>query len=344
MRPEAGDHVHSKTCGVAQAFMLVLAIAGSPSSVDGQTYRERAGRPAPAHVDGLPDRLATRPAPGAANEEQGRGGESQPASSGQQLVSEAARRVFALSSLHARLRMKFRSQDRPVTATGEYMQLGAGAENLVRLDLKIPIGSKIGSVQEIRGREYLWLIKDLPPDAPKLERVELRRARINIVQAKEAGRMTPLEGWMLLGGLSRLLNSLDSNFEFGDPRPATLADVQVLLVRGKWKPASLTRLTGGLTPEKLPQLPHEVELTLGGSNGALPLFPYRIEYLRHSPDPEQGRGVERSIPLTTIEFYEVQPSADLSPQEFDFSPEDRESEDVTMPYLRKLGLVPAKSP
>jgi hypothetical protein len=228
-----------------------------------------------------------------------------------------------------------------VVAAGEYVQLGAGAQKLLRLDLKIPIGSKIGTVQEIRGRDYLWLIRDLPPDLPQLERVGLRKARIEITKAEEAGRMTPLEGWMLLGGLSRLLASLDKKFEFDAPRPATHSGVPVLLVRGRWKQASLARLTGKERADVPAQLPHEVELALGEPGQDPPLFPYRIEYLRHAAEGEKQAG-GRGTPLTVIEFFEVRQPSNLEPQQFEFDPEERESDDVTISYLRKLGIMPAK--
>jgi hypothetical protein len=336
----------------AAALVLALSACLWPLAARGQTYRERIHQSKSAPADGLPPRVATRPAAAETDLGQGRGGEAAASegsdrlsdgSSGQRLVAEAARNVFEIPSLHARLRMRFSSQGSQVVAVGDYIQLGAGAQKLLRLDLKIPIGSKIGTVQEIRGREYLWIIRDLPPDPPQLERVGLRKARIEIAKADDAERMAPLEGWMLLGGLSRLLASLDKNFEFDAPRQATISGVPVLLVRGRWKPAPLARLTGGKKPADVPpQLPHEVELALGDPKADPPLFPYRIEYLRHSGAGQKQEG-GRGTPLTVIEFFEVRRPSNLEPQQFEFDPEERESDDVTISYLRKLGIMPAKS-
>lgn len=338
-----------------QAAVVLIAIAlaaAFPQTSSGQTYRQRLK--AAQKVDDVPERIATRPALGpmaAKAPEQGRGeatSSPQPsdppaASIGQRHVAEAARRVFALPSLQARLRMRVNLEGRQVTAVGQYVQVGGDAEKLLRLDLKFPVASKIGTVQEIRGRDYLWIIKDLPPDEPHIERVILRSARIEIRKAEKAALLSPLEGWMLLGGLSRLLSSLEENFEFGPPREAVLGEIPVLLVRGKWKAASLERLRSGNTPAVLPaQMPHEVELTLAAPGEMLPLFPYRIEFLRRGGAGE-GRGEDRpESSLALIEFYEVGQSVQYDPSQFDFDPEEREFDDVTMSYLRKLGLMPGK--
>ena len=332
-------------CRLLLATMLAAGsalFAGADAS--GQTYRQRRKEP-PQPIDGLPDQIATRPTPSEA--EQGRGGEKSPAargslaaSSGQELVREAALRVYSLPSLQAQLRMKLTSQERQSVASGDYLQVGAAEEKLLKLHLKVPIGGKVGSIQQIRGPHYLWILRDLPPDEPQIERVILRTARLEIVKAEEAGRLPPLEGWILLGGLSRLLANLDASFEFGPPRQATLGDVPVLIVRGKWKPAALKRLTKAKPAELPEQLPHEVEITLGAADQPYPLFPYRIEYLRNE-DPEQGRG-EAHRSLALIEFFELGPARSVDRGQFEFDSEDRDIDDVTMSYLRRLGILPPK--
>jgi hypothetical protein len=325
------------TAAAAAVLCAMSAVAS------GQTYRQRRAAP-PARIDGLPDQLATRPNAEQQSRKDGAMGLSAGSladSGGQELVAEAARQVYSLPSLHAQLRMKLSSQGRQIVASGDYLQVGASEEKLLKLNLKVPIGNKFGSLQQIRGPHYLWIIRDMPPDDPTLERVTLRNARIEIAKAEQAGRLTPLEGWILLGGLSRLLASLEANFDFAAPRPATLGDVPVLIVRGKWKPAALKRLTSAKPAELPAQLPHEVELTLGASEQAYPLFPYRIEYLRRD-EPGQGRGDARGGTLALIEFFEVSQARDVDRGQFEFDSEDRDIDDVTMPYLRKLGIAPAK--
>ncbi len=323
-----------KLCGRCSTWLAIAACALCARAAIGQTYRQRIAQPTRERFDGLPDQLATRPAAPPID--------ALAASRGQQLVAEAARQVFSLPSLQARLRMKLDSQGRQVVASGDYLQVGSGDEKLLKLNLKVPIGSKIGRVQQLRGQHYLWIIRDLPPDDPKLQRVTLRNARIALARRQEAGSLPPTEGWMLLGGLSRLLVSLESNFDFGPPRPATLGEVPVLLVRGKWKPQSLVKLTGRQEPGQWQsQLPQEVEVTLGAPDQAYPLFPYRIDYLRGDGSAEQGRGEGRSS-LALIEFFEVRQASDVDRGQFEFDPEERDFDDVTMAYLRNLGLGPTK--
>jgi hypothetical protein len=338
IRPPAGVMRVRTSEKLSGWILAMLAVAGAvldPPAADGQTYRQRVAQAGSERIDGLPDQLATRPVPPAAVD-------PLDASSGQELVAAAARQAFALPSLQAKVRMKLASQGRQIVASGDYLQVGSGAEKLLKLNLKVPIGNKFGSLQQIRGQHYLWMIRDLPPDDPKLERVTLRNARIAIARREAAGTSPPGEDWMLLGGLSRLLVSLDSNFDFGTPRPAMLGEVPVLLVRGTWKAESLAHLMGRKPPADLPpQLPQEVELTLGAPDQAYPLFPYRIEYVRRDAAAEQGRGGTRAA-LTLIEFFEVRQASDVDRGQFEFNSEERDFDDVTMAYLRKLGIGPPK--
>ena len=56
----------------------------------------------------------------------------------------------------------------------------------------------------------------------------------------------------------------------------------------------------------------------------------------------QGRGEEKGLPLTLIEFFEVRQAGDVDRGQFEFDPEERDFDDVTMSYLRKLGLGATK--
>jgi hypothetical protein len=317
------------------SLAAILCAILSPGTVVGQTYEQRRTRGADAHLDGLPPRIAARPEPA-----KGASHADAAASNGNQLVGAAARAVFELKSLHARLRMRLPSSERQLVAVGDYWQLGGGNEKLVRLDLKTPVGDQVGTIQEIRGRDYLWVISNLPPEEPRLERIGMRQARIAIGRAEQAERFSPLEGWLLLGGLSRLLSSLDNSFQFSAPRRARLSDVPVVVLRGKWKPKELSRVGVVKAAEPWPaELPYEVEVVLREPAGAIGLFPYRIDFLK-PPSSEEGKENERNS-LATIEFFEVEPGAAIHPSHFEFDPEEREFDDVTMPYLRRLGLVPA---
>lgn len=260
---------------------------------------------------------------------------------GQSLMAEAAQRAFALSGLEARLRVTINYQGRQLPAAGTYAQLGAGHERLVRLDLKMPIGGKVGSVQELRGRDHLWIVRDLPPEPLKLQRIDLHYARKAIARREDTGTLAPLEGWILLGGLSRLLANLDRHFQFGPPRREKLGEISVLVLRGQWKQPSLAALTEAQGDAPLPdQLPEAVEVALGDLSETLPLFPFRVTYLRRPGEAGQGRGVKAPLaPMAAIEFFQVRATTALDPAVFEYDPEDREFSDVTLAYLRRLGLV-----
>src|SRR4051812_37383589 len=69
---------------------------------------------------------------------------------GQQLVAEAARRIASEPAVSAEMRYKIDAFGHELAGTGNYLQFGAGPEKLLRLDLRMQVGDKTATVQEIR--------------------------------------------------------------------------------------------------------------------------------------------------------------------------------------------------
>ena len=291
---------------------------------------------------------------------------------GQELVAEAARRVFDEPAIAAELRYKIDAFGHELVGTGRYLQRGAGAEKLLRLELKMQVADKPATLQEICGKDYYWVRRDVPPAPPTLGRVNLQDVRrmLAATNSDQPRDILPTDGWIMLGGLPRLLASLEKNFDFGPAVAAELPytaangsikQLPIWVIEGNWKPERLTAITG-LTPDKqqagqLPeQLPDRVQLVLGRTTDVLPLFPYRITYLKLPPGKDaaarpssgagQGSAPAENAPdpreLLKLELFNVYPKRDIDPREFDYQPAGQELQvqDLTTAYLQRYGGEP----
>jgi hypothetical protein len=277
----------------------------------------------------------------------------EPAVSGQQLVADAAKRVASEVSISAEMRYRIDVFGHDLVGTGNYLQYGAGPEKLLRLDLRMPVGDKQATVQEIRGEESYWLRRDVPPSPPTLGRVDIQKLRKSLTQGTIAapGDVLPQGDWIMLGGLARLLSSLDQNFAFAAPRAEELqfnaADgksvvkLPIWVVQGEWKPerlATIAERPGGKVVALPEQLPDRVELVLGRTEDLLPLFPYRITYWRTPlANAKRAKDVEDAAPreLLTLELFNVSRKR-IDLREFQYQPGDQDVKDLTPFYVQRL--------
>jgi hypothetical protein len=164
----------------------------------------------------------------------------------------------------------------------------------------------------------------------------------------------------MLGGLSRLMTALESNFDFGAPKADelkfTAADgksverLPIWIVEGRWKTSRLKELTSETADAsgKLPeQLPDRVEVVLGRTEAVLPLFPYRITYTRTGESkPSAGQGSAGGPPprkeLLVLEFFNVFRKGDIDPSLFEYNPGDQVVQDLTTAYVQRYSSSETK--
>jgi hypothetical protein len=265
---------------------------------------------------------------------------------GEELVTAASRQLLDEQALECKLRYRVRNGRNDMIGQGAYMQVGPSDAKLLRLELKLQVGDYIASLQQICGEEYLWIRQDLPQGKQGLSRISLRQYREAARHSQTAPIETSTTAWLLMGGLSRLIEAQHMNFEFETPRAGMLQNVPVWVIGGHWRPAALTNLLNGkdVPLDRLPaQLPARVELTLGRDQ-VLPYFPYRLEWFRQVRE-EPTKGEKQAVvkeprwePMVTMELYEVSRRAQYDPARFEYDPGDQEVEDVTQAYLNKSGL------
>lgn len=255
--------------------------------------------------------------------------------SGQELVGRAARQFAQHPSLEAKLRQRVSLFGQQLVGTGSYSQLKTDSGKRFRLDLTLKAGEQLTSLQQVNDGSYLWLRRDSGGEQTT-NVVDLRR----VEEALRSAAVPSTPGSLVvLGGFDQLLDGLVQRFDFGRPTTATIADLPVWVVHGRWKrdevakllPAQANDIAAGAVPkleELASHLPHRVTLVLGRDN-RLPLFPYRIEYSRLEPPT-------RFTPIMTIELFEVRAGTRLSPQYFEFQLGDQRIEDATDFFIAKL--------
>jgi hypothetical protein len=270
----------------------------------------------------------------------GQGGERQ------NLVAAAADELLRQPNLEAKIRHRVDLFDHELVGLGLYQQLGEGAQQLRRLELKLQAGEQAATVQQVCAGRFLWTRRE-QQGTTTLSRIDLRKVRETLAAANRAPGFDPAVNWMAIGGLPKLLHSLDENFDFAPPQEGRIGEVPVSIVAGRWKPDRLAALLPEQRdailagqPARLdrlpPHVPDQVQVTLGRDN-LFPLFPYRIEYLRG-----QGRGgkdlaaTDSPKAIVTMELFEVRRRDDLDRRQFIYEPGEQEVIDQTETFLKGL--------
>ncbi|MCU0959603.1 MAG: hypothetical protein MUF48_05815 [Pirellulaceae bacterium] len=266
--------------------------------------------------------------------------------SGQNLVAQAAQRLLLLPGIEARTRQRVNLFGQSLVGSGTYLQLTRGPRMMLRLDLKLQVGMRSVSWQQISDGDTFWVSRT-EDQRTSLTRVNVRRLRDVASRIGPADLPPPPTLWMALGGLPKLLSALESHFTFDPPQASMIGDLPVWRVDGHWKPATLASLLPDqgaaiLAGEPLdlaelpPHLPHGVTLILGRDQ-VIPLFPYGISYFRHVAVDPSTPGATRRQAMVTWELFEVRLRQDLEPSMFDYRPHDnQEVEERTDQYIARL--------
>jgi hypothetical protein len=266
--------------------------------------------------------------------------------SGQQLLAEAVRRVDQEPSLAADVRYRVDAFGQQLLGTGRYLQSGAGQRRQLRLDLRMQVQDRPATLVEIRGTDEYWIRREVPPVAATLGRVDLAQLRraTRRSEAPAGEEALPRGAWIMLGGLPRLLVSLNEHFEFGSPKTdevqialpgGQVQRLPIWVLEGRWKPARLAALagkSGGSLPE---QLPERVQVVLDRSDSSLPLFPYRVTYFRTASEQDAARSIPAGRELMTLELFNVRRVGQIDAREFKYESGEQEVLDLTAAYVQQ---------
>ncbi len=202
----------------------------------------------------------------------------------------------------------------------------------MRLELKLQAGGQLTSLTQVSDGRHLWTREDLS-SGTVLSRIDLRRVRIALQLASDVRQESLSRNWVVLGGLPRLLSSLDAQFQFGKASSGTLGATPVWVVDGHWKSDLLEELRNRFPREAgqlPPHLPDSVRLVLG-RDGVFPLFPYEVQYLKKS-------GGNTGEPIVTLQFRRVTRRVQMDNSQFEYQRGDQVVIDRTDSFLRQVGL------
>jgi uncharacterized protein YcgL (UPF0745 family) len=250
------------------------------------------------------------------------------------VIEQSARNLFALPGLAADFHYTLQAYEQTLSGSGHYLQSGKGPEKLFRLELTTQLEGSKATQQTIGGRQYLWIRRDFGAQQRSLSRVDLRRVRQAIEESGPPLALDPSPTWLGIVSLPKMLSSVSHWFEFEAAREDRAGERRVLQVRGLLKEDRKEQLLGDGKGQAGEQVPDAVELTLG-TDVALPLFPYRIAYLKRRGQDNRNE----FVPLLTLDFHSAKVRRDIDAKEFDYLPGDQEVTDRTRQFMERLGFV-----
>lgn len=263
---------------------------------------------------------------------------SAPFSRPQQLVRQAVRSVEVSVNLNTKVRQRVQLFGRQIAGAGSYRQWHDGSTLRFRFDLKTQIGDKTAHLMEFCDGRFHWSRRQLPTGRD-LQRVDLRQVQLRLDEARQAGEPIPPQVGLTLpsDGLAHLLGQIESSFSFTEMEEKRIGQERIpaWVVRGRWKPAAIRAAFPKLADqvlkgrwERLPEpVPHLVELVLGNDQD-LPLFPYRISYLRTSSGGE--------VRIMDLEFFAVSMNTQIVPSDFQYDPGGQQVRDATEDAIARL--------
>lgn len=276
-------------------------------------------------------------------------GSDEPHLDGQTLVARAAAQLAATPSLEAKLRQQVQLFGQELSGPGTYLQKQSPHGLLLRLELKLQVGSQLTSLQQVCDGRFLWIRRDVP-SGTSLGRVDMERIRTAMGERGQPPWPDVTTNWLVVGGLPRLVAALAENFQFSAPQAVRSDHAAMWVLDGCWKADRLAELQPDLktgTPPGKPidltrlpaHLPTQVRVVLGQSD----LLPYRIEYRRQPAEPAADKSAAVR-PMVVLEMVEVRQGGDLDERLFVYQPGNQEFTDYTDLYLSSLKSGPPGEP
>ncbi|HEX3869798.1 MAG TPA: hypothetical protein VHV77_05150 [Pirellulales bacterium] len=255
---------------------------------------------------------------------------------GNTLLAQALERLQRYKSISAKIRQKAEMYDLQMIGTGLYLQGPAGS-HCMRLELKMQVEDEVSTLQQVCDGRNLWILRRMGMQA------NLGRVEINPVLELQRSWQVPGQGagppGIGIGGLPRLLCSLNHSFQFADPVPTKLGTFPVYELHGSWRPEALIRMLpnqkadiekGSVDLSELPdEVPGEVYVLLGRHD----LFPYRIEYRRRHNSSDDA-AVHRVV--LVMELFEVRADATIESRLFEYQPGELPISELTAVYTNAL--------
>jgi len=256
----------------------------------------------------------------------------------ERIVAAALAGLARAESVSARVRQRVRIGDRVLVGAGRYVQLGIGEDQRFRYESTMKCDTEEFDTLEVCDGVFHWTYRRLGPNPPQLERLDVRRVRDKLTQLKVIDRLGAAP---YLGGIQRSLALLRQWFQFVAVESATIDDVPVWRIEGRWNPDSLAALlpeqagaikaAGGLPAAELPDgMPWSIRLSIGKRE----LFPFRVEWLAIPGVRPVAEAPPQ--PIAVLELYDVRIGEPVDASAFVYKPATEGMIDITDGYVQQL--------
>ncbi|MBA62212.1 MAG: hypothetical protein CMJ76_07585 [Planctomycetaceae bacterium] len=248
------------------------------------------------------------------------------------ILKRAIAQLNSESRFQASVRHKIHMFDQQLVGTGHYRQFGKGSIKRLRFELKTQVGEKTSSVIQVCDGRHLWTRENLS-EGTTLSRIDVRYIQDELAEYERENGVGKLAvNWganIAMGGLPRLLTSVDSCFDFISVTEANYEDVPVWVLTGIWKPQVKQRIieqfnSGAQLPA---HLPNAVKLILG-RDVEFKLLPREIQYLRVLAD-------KTTRPMVSLQLYDMTRLVDMNASQFDYQRGEQVIVDRTQAFIDK---------
>lgn len=261
------------------------------------------------------------------------------------------RAILALESRHsisAKMRHRVDLFGKRLIGSGSYLEQRSSEVLQLSMELKIQVGGQAMNFVQVCDGEYLWTYQKgaNDPGPGTLTRIAIVRVAQALEEMGEIREVGKIGSWLGMGGLPKLLRSLNAFFQFVSVDEGRLDQDQtpVWRLHGQWKPEYVAKflpdqaaaIKEGKSVKfgKLPpHLPDHVILYLGKEN----LFPYNVEYYRLEPNPREPYPVPDDRIVVAVELFDVVTGAPIPSTRFIYRPGNLDFIDQTEVYLQSLG-------
>lgn len=248
------------------------------------------------------------------------------------ILKRAIVQLHSESRFQASVRHKIHMFDQQLVGTGHYRQFGNDSIKRLRFELKTQVGEKTSSVIQVCDGRHLWTRENLT-EGTTLSRIDVRFIQDELAEYERdngVGKFTANWGANIaMGGLPRLLTSIDLCFDFRSVKEATYEDIPVWVMVGTWKSEVKERIIEQFNSgTQLPaHLPDAVQLVLG-RDVEYKFIPREIQYLRILAD-------QTAKPMVSLQLYDITRLVDMNSSQFEYQRGEQVIVDRTQAFLDK---------
>lgn len=256
-----------------------------------------------------------------------------------ELVRRSIDQLALYETLSAKIRFHGNLVGHSLSGTGQYLQSGHAPVRL-RMELKLPVGDDVCTLQQICDGNALWIRRTLP-DQVRLGQVDV--ARVLAARQQRQATMPAVPGAptkeLAIGGLPMLVDGVRRSFDLQTVQPAMVGKVSAHKISGMLSPAMLAQLLADQKPPAEPgqppnlkalpvQAPTHVELYIGVDD----LFPYKLDYKRIV---DGKTSLDDAETMYSVEFYDVQRNIAIDPVQFVYQPGEIAPTDDTDVFISR---------